>query len=53
MDPDIKLSGIPTPEGNPAVYMKIDRPMAILNTSECKEEAFDFILYVCRSKMRE
>ena len=53
IDPDIKLSGIPTPEGTPAVYMKIDRPMAILNTSECKEEAFDFILYVCRSKMRE
>ena len=53
IDPSIKLSGIPTTAGTSVVYMKIDRPMAILNASECKEEAFDFILYYCRSKMRE
>lgn len=53
LNPDIKLAGIPTPEGDSITYMKIDRPMAILNASECKEEALDFILYYCQLKVRE
>ena len=27
------------------VYMKLDHPMSIMSTSDCREEAFDFIMY--------
>ena len=33
--------------------MRIERPLAILASSECKEEALDFILYACKTKTHE
>ena len=43
-DPTVSLEGIPCRDGR-RVYIKIVYPMAILETSESKKEATDFILY--------
>lgn len=43
--PGLRLSGIPTSDGSSCVYMRLDGPLGILSTSECKEAAFDFIMY--------
>ena len=43
--PDVKMDGIPGTDGENHVYIKLDHPMSIMSTSECKEEAFDFIMY--------
>jgi len=53
LNPDIRLSGIPTRRGAQATYMKIEHPLTILESSECKEEALDFILYACTTKTHE
>ncbi len=37
--------GIPGVDGQDIVYIILDYPMSILNTSECKNAAFDFIMY--------
>lgn len=50
LNPDIRLAGIPKSNGEAVAYMKIERPLAILKSSDCKEEALDFILYACRTK---
>ena len=50
LNPDIRLAGIPTSNGGAVSYMKIERPLAILESSNCREEALDFILYACRTK---
>lgn len=42
---NIKLEGLPGPDGENHVYMKLDYPMSIMSTSDCKEAAFDFIMY--------
>ena len=39
------MQGLPGQDGNSHVYVRLDDPMAILNSSDCKEQAFDFILY--------
>lgn len=44
-DPDIKIEGIPGTDGVSRVYMRLDYPMSILSTSDCREEAFDFVMY--------
>ena len=44
-DPDIMMEGIPGVDGKNQIIMILDYPMGILNTSECKEEAFDFMMY--------
>ena len=44
-DPGIKMEGIPGMDGVSRVYMRLDYPMSILSTSDCKEEAFDFVMY--------
>ena len=43
--PNIQLEGLPGPDGENRVYMKLDYPMSIMGTSDCKEAAFDFIMY--------
>ena len=43
--PNVKKEGLPGLDGEDRVYMKLDHPMSILNTSDCQEAAFDFILY--------
>ena len=48
-DPEIKLTGIPSSAGKRVVYMMLEQPMAILSSSECEREAFDFVLYYCRN----
>ena len=48
--PGVSLTGVPTRDGEQAVYVKLPHPLAILNTSECKEEALDFILYAEKTK---
>lgn len=45
VEPDVKIEGIPGPDGKNHVYMKLEYPMSIMSTSDCKEEAFDFIMY--------
>lgn len=42
---NIKLEGLPGPDGENYVYMRLDYPMSIMSTSDCKEAAFDFIMY--------
>ena len=49
-DTSLSLEGIPCIDGTRKVYMKINYPMAILNTSNRKEEAADFILYFASIK---
>lgn len=44
-DPDIKIEGIPGVDGVSRIYMRLDYPMSILSTSDCMEEAFDFVMY--------
>lgn len=44
------LEGLPTNDGKKAVYMRLQQPLAIMSTSNCKQEAFDFILYACRNR---
>lgn len=44
-EPGISMEGLPGPDGESYVYMKLNDPLAILNTSECQEEAFDFIVH--------
>lgn len=44
-DPDIRMEGIPGVDGKNHIIMILDYPMGILSTSECKEEAFDFMMY--------
>lgn len=44
-DPDIKIEGIPGMDGVSRIYMRLDYPMSILSTSDCMEEAFDFVMY--------
>ena len=39
------MKGLPGQDGDSHVYVRLDDPMAILNGSDCKEQAFDFILY--------
>lgn len=48
--PGVSLTGVPTRDGEQVVYIKLYQPLAILNTSDCKEEALDFILYAKRTK---
>ena len=48
--PGVSLTGVPTRDGEQVVYIKLSQPLAILNTSDCKEEALDFILYAKRTK---
>ncbi len=43
--PNIKMEGLPGPDGENHIYMKLDYPMSIMSTSDCKEAAFDFIMY--------
>lgn len=43
--PDLKLRGIPGKGGEDHAYMRIYYPMSILASSDCKDEAFDFIMY--------
>ena len=43
--PDLKLQGIPGQDGKDHAYMRIYYPMSILASSDCKDEAFDFIMY--------
>ena len=47
-----ELSGVPTREGGTMTYMMLYHPMAIMSTSQCQEEALDFILYACKNKNR-
>lgn len=42
---NIKMEGLPGPDGENHIYMKLDYPMSIMSTSDCKEAAFDFIMY--------
>ena len=44
-EPNVKMEGLPGLDGENHVYMKFEYPMSIMSTSECKEEAFDFIMY--------
>lgn len=44
-EPNVKMEGLLGPDGESHVYMKLDYPMSILSTSDCKEAAFDFIMY--------
>ena len=43
--PNIKMEGLPGIDGENHIYMKLDYPMSIMSTSDCKEAAFDFIMY--------
>lgn len=43
--PNIKMEGLPGTDGENHIYMKLDYPMSIMSTSDCKEAAFDFIMY--------
>lgn len=44
-DPGNTLVGLPTDDGNSVVWATVQYPLAIMNTSEEKEKAFDFIMY--------
>lgn len=44
------LEGLPTIDGNRAVYMRLKLTLAILSDSKDKQEALDFILYTCNNK---
>ena len=44
-EPGISMEGIPGSDGKDHVYVKMDDPMSILSTSDCQQEAFDFIAY--------
>ena len=44
-EPNVTMEGIPGMDGENHVYMKLDHPMSIMSTSDCKQEAFDFIMY--------
>ena len=44
-DPSVSVSGLPTKNGESAVIMDVHYPLGIMNTSECPEGAFDFIMY--------
>lgn len=43
--PDIQVVGMPLPDGENHVYLRLLYPMGILEGSECKDAAFDFIMY--------
>ena len=43
------LTGIPSFDAEPVVCMRLQQPLAIMDTSDCKEEAFDFIMYACKN----
>ena len=45
MDPQTKLEGMPSMNGNNRVFIRLNSPLAILNSSDCKQEAFDFLMY--------
>ena len=45
VEPNITMEGVPGMDGENHVYMKLDHPMSIMSTSDCREEAFDFIMY--------
>ena len=47
-DPDSRLVGMPTPDGDSIVLTSLAYPMGIMSTSDYKEGAFDFIMYYCR-----
>ena len=47
IDPAGELKGLPGIRGEELIYIRLDHPMGILSTSECKEAAFDFIMYFC------
>lgn len=42
---NLKLQGIPGKDGEDHAYMRIYYPMSIMASSDCKDEAFDFIMY--------
>lgn len=44
-DEGTRMTGIPTIDGQAQVLMMVDCPMGIMSTSDCKQEAFDFIMY--------
>lgn len=48
-DDNIMLTGIPSFDAEPVVCMRLQQPLAILDTSDCKEEAFDFVMYACKN----
>lgn len=50
-NPDISLTGVPNMRGGQTIYMILPHLFAILNTSDCKEEATDFILWTCRDRL--
>ena len=40
-----KLEGIPGTDGTNHVYMRLNTVLSIPETSDCKQEAFDFVMY--------
>ncbi|MBQ1848963.1 MAG: hypothetical protein II139_01170, partial [Lachnospiraceae bacterium] len=44
-EPNISVEGLPGPAGEDCVYIRLDDPLSILRTSDCQQEAFDFIAY--------
>ena len=44
-EPNTAMEGVPCIDGQDHVYMRFDYPMSILSISDCKSEAFHFIMY--------
>ena len=44
-EPGISMEGLPWADGSSRIYIRLCDPLAILSTSECPKEAFDFISY--------
>lgn len=40
-----QIVGMPLPNGERTVIMMVPNPLVIMDTSECKDEAFDFVMY--------
>ena len=44
-EPGISMEGLPWADGSSRVYIRLCDPLAILSTSECPQDAFNFIAY--------
>ena len=48
--PNGKMAGVPGIDGKEHVLMRLECGMGILETSQCKQEAFDFLMYISNLK---
>ena len=49
---ETQLEGLPTTSGKSVVYMRLQQPLAVLSTSNVKQEAMNYILFACKNRTR-